>query len=329
MNSGKYERYVIIINGGKEGFRGLGLGLELELRVRVTIRVIAQVSKRPPGSLISLSLLFSSLNSAFVPLFLFWPTFFFQDARAAIHEAMEQQTLSVAKAGLVCKLNARTTVFAVATPRGQYDMDEDITVNTAIGSPLLSRFDLILLLLDNKNEEWDRVVSTFILRSAMLNKKEDGRPCGPEHNSTGAATTIKPPPPIPQKAWPVEKLQKYLAWVRERHPKVTLSSEVEEILCTYYECQRQSKNRSAARTTVRLLESLVRLAQAHARLMNRSTAILQDAIASVMCLEMSVASSSLLGMRNSMHSDFPEDPDGDFRVKQRLLLDKLGLVELG
>ncbi len=264
---------------------------------------------------------------------------------------MEQQTLSVAKAGLVCKLNARTTVFAVANPRGQYDMDEDVTVNTAIGSPLLSRFDIILLLLDEKNEEWDRIVSTFILRSAMLNKKDGGQPCGPEHSgsSTGAAVTNKPsessnsvnnntidaaacgvvPPPIPQKAWPVEKLQKYLAWVRDRHPKVTLSCEVEEVLCTYYEFQRQSNNRSAARTTVRLLESLVRLAQAHARLMNRSTAILQDAIASVMCLEMSVTSCSLLGMRNAMHSDFPEDPDNDFRVKQRILLDKLGLVGLG
>ncbi len=259
---------------------------------------------------------------------------------------MEQQTLSVAKAGLVCKLNARTTVFAVANPRGQYDMDEDITVNTAIRSPLLSRFDLILLLLDNKNEEWDHVVSTFVLRSAMSNEREDGQPCGHEHNSTsppphssssssnaamnnGYTAACGVPPSIPQKAWPVDKLQKYLAWVRERHPKVTLSSEAEEILCTYYECQRQSNNRSAARTTVRLLESLVRLAQAHARLMNRSTAILQDAIASVVRLETSVSSCSLLGVRNSMHSHFPEDPDGEFRIKQRLLLDKLGLMELG
>ncbi len=263
---------------------------------------------------------------------------------------MEQQTLSVAKAGLVCKLNARTTVFAVANPRGQYDLDEDITVNTAIGSPLLSRFDLILLLLDRKNEEWDRVVSTFVLRSAMLDKKA-GRPCGTEGSNSsagdkpqssnavngggvvvGAATAVAGcgmSLPTPQKAWPVEKLQKYLAWVRERHPKVTLSSEVEEVLCTYYECQRQNENRSAARTTVRLLESLVRLSQSHARLMDRSTAILQDAIVSVMCLEMSVASCSLLGTRNAMHSDFPEDPDADFHVKQRILLDKLGLVGLG
>lgn len=76
--------------------------------------------------------------------------------RTTIHEAMEQQTLSVAKAGIVAKLNCRATVIAVTNAKsGYYDHDKSFTVNVGIEPPLLSRFDLIFKLIGGSDANSD------------------------------------------------------------------------------------------------------------------------------------------------------------------------------
>ncbi|KAM6181810.1 DNA helicase MCM9 [Erethizon dorsatum] len=221
--------------------------------------------------------------------------------RTSIHEAMEQQTISVAKAGLVCKLNTRTTILAATNPKGQYDPQESVSVNIALGSPLLSRFDLILVLLDTKNEDWDRVISSFILEN-------------------------KGYPSRAEKLWSMEKMKTYFCFIRTLQP--TLSDAGNQVLLRYYQMQRQSDSRNAARTTIRLLESLIRLAEAHARLMFRDTVTLEDAVTVVSVMESSMQGGALLGGVNALHTSFPENPRAQYQQQCELILERLELQSL-
>ncbi|CEG48936.1 dna replication licensing factor mcm9 [Plasmopara halstedii] len=255
--------------------------------------------------------------------------------RTSIHEAMEQQTLSVAKAGLVCKLNARTTIFAVTNPKGRFDPTMDISVNTSIASPLLSRFDLVLVLLDRRNTRWDHVVSSFIIKQAVgtttsMKQEAEHDESKDSLNKTDAQEVIMLTDECA--LWSVSKLQAYVCYVKDKY-KPELSRGAMTILQRYYQKQRASDSRSAARTTIRLLESLTRLAQAHARLMCHSEVRVMDAVVAVFVMEVSKStdnSSELLegGVESVMHSSFSENPSEEYALQEKLVLDYLTLPEL-
>jgi DNA helicase MCM9 len=90
--------------------------------------------------------------------------------RGSVHEAMEQQTLSIAKAGLVCKINARATILAATNPSNtnRIDMNYNNNQNTGIASSLLSRFDLIFIMKDEHLTEYDQAHANFKLSMVSL-----------------------------------------------------------------------------------------------------------------------------------------------------------------
>lgn len=226
--------------------------------------------------------------------------------RTCIHEAMEQQSLSVAKAGMVCRLKTRCTVLAATNPKGSYDPEKSISENTAIASPLLSRFDLILTLLDTKNEDWDRVVSSFILEGKDPFKVQN---------------------PDSELMWKFDKIQAYFQYIKKLNP--LLSPGANKILSNYYQRQRNTDAMDVARTTVRLLQSCIRLAQGHARLMCRDEVWVQDAVCTVLLLECSTASSSsLVKGANALHTTFPTNPLAEYKVQAKMILEGLNLSYL-
>lgn len=236
--------------------------------------------------------------------------------RTTIHEAMEQQTLSVAKAGIVCKLNCRATVIAVCNAKGGfYDHDKPFTVNVGIEPPLLSRFDLVFKLIDGSDAQKDDNVATFLLNRAI---QGSGYDCS------------KPTGHSKRASWTIDKLRAYIAVAKSRfHP--TISPEASTLLETHYsECR--SSECIEIQVTVRLLESLIRLAQAHARLMYRNIVELDDAIAVILLMESSVASTSASSF-DSLYADpattvFPNDDvaDIEFLLDKQKVLHKYNML---
>lgn len=165
--------------------------------------------------------------------------------QVAIHEAMEQQTISISKAGIQATLNARTSILAAANPvQGRYDRSRTLRQNLTMSAPIMSRFDLFFVVLDDCEEISDLNVARFIVGvhkggvTGLSSEYTDG------------------------------DLRRYISVARKLNPVVTPESR--NLLVECYKSLRQSDatrgSRSAYRITVRQLESLIRLSEALARL---------------------------------------------------------------
>jgi len=90
--------------------------------------------------------------------------------RTSIHEAMEQQTISISKAGINTSLQARCSVIAAANPlKGTYNQKLNFNDNVDLTAPILSRFDLLAVVKDDVDEDYDDALATFVINSHMMN----------------------------------------------------------------------------------------------------------------------------------------------------------------
>lgn len=89
-----------------------------------------------------------------------------ENDRTSIHEAMEQQSISISKAGIVATLQARCSVIAAANPiKGRYDSQLSFNDNVDLTDPILSRFDILSVVKDNVNQDQDYDLASFVLNS--------------------------------------------------------------------------------------------------------------------------------------------------------------------
>ncbi|KAK3686788.1 minichromosome maintenance protein 5 [Vermiconidia calcicola] len=176
--------------------------------------------------------------------------------RVAIHEAMEQQTISIAKAGITTILNARTSVLAAANPIfGRYDDLKTPGENIDFQTTILSRFDLIFIVRDNHDRNRDETIAKHVMNIHM-GGNQNGLPQETENAEIS-----------------VEKMKRYISYAKSRCAPRMSPEAAEKLSSHFVSIRRQvaraevdAGQRSSIPITVRQLESLVRITESLAKI---------------------------------------------------------------
>ncbi|MDG6983621.1 MAG: minichromosome maintenance protein MCM [Nitrososphaerota archaeon] len=178
--------------------------------------------------------------------------------RTALHEMMEQQTVTIAKGGIYATLNARTAILAACNPvLGRYNPFQNLIENIGtLPIPLLTRFDIIFVFRDQPTPADDERLATHIL-------------------SVHARRSYTAPPPIE-----FSLLKKYLTYAKRISPNLTKGA-MDRIREFYLELRRSSTTEDSIPPTPRTLEALIRIATARARVLLRDEVTEEDALSAI------------------------------------------------
>lgn len=193
-----------------------------------------------------------------------------EDDRVAIHEVMEQQTVTIAKAGIHASLNARCSVLAAANPiYGKYDRSKKPAENIALPDSLLSRFDLLFIVLDNLEPGQDRAIATHVLKQHRIKPKPIA------HATEADVVVADDEEAVAQKVelreathgievYSIPFIQKFLLYVKT-FAEPNLSEEAEQCVIDAFEDFRSRQDVKTLPVTPRMIETMIRLGTAHAK----------------------------------------------------------------
>jgi len=230
--------------------------------------------------------------------------------RVAIHEVMEQQTVTIAKAGIHTSLNARCSVIAAANPiYGQYDTHKDPHRNIALPDSLLSRFDLLFVVTDDIDDSRDRQISEHVLRMHRYRQPgtEEGAPVREQQHQTlsvgvdeeqddnqqtqvyekfnimlhaGVTVTTGRGSARRIEVLSIPFIKKYIQYAKLQRKPVLTKGAADKIVETYSALRNdelEGNQRKTSPMTARTLETLIRLSTAHAKARLSHKVDIQDA----------------------------------------------------
>ena len=176
--------------------------------------------------------------------------------RSVLHEVMEQQTLSIAKAGIICQLNARTSILAAANPvQSKWDAKQTVTENIQLPPTLMSRFDLVFLILDPQDEQYDKKLASHLVK-LYYNKDEAQQ--------------------REEESFEMKHLRNYIKYAKQTFNPVLSDAAGQQLIQNYVEMRKIGSGRGQITAYPRQLESLIRLAEAHARMRFSDTVEIVD-----------------------------------------------------
>ncbi|MEQ2310845.1 MCM DNA helicase complex subunit [Ameca splendens] len=218
--------------------------------------------------------------------------------RTSIHEAMEQQSISISKAGIVTSLQARCTVMAAANPiGGRYDPSLTFAENVDLTEPIVSRFDVLCVVRDTVDPVQDEMLARFVVGSHIKHH--------PSNKEGGVALeeVVLPNssdvPLIPQ-----ELLRKYIIYAKERvHPKLNQMDQ-DKVARIYSDLRRESMATGSIPITVRHIESMIRMAEAHAKMHLRDYVLEDDVNMAIRVMLESFIDTQKFSVMRSMRKTF-------------------------
>ncbi|CEG43992.1 dna replication licensing factor mcm3 [Plasmopara halstedii] len=272
--------------------------------------------------------------------------------RVAIHEVMEQQTVTIAKAGIHATLNARCSVLAAANPvYGQYNKNRKPQENIGLPDSLLSRFDLLFVVLDRLDRDADRNISDHVLRMHRYTcPGQEGVPLSFEVSSTDHLALLsevsgdESKKSIFQKFDPLlhgghqssssggsgngiltlDFLKKYIYYAKTRYQPVLTDSAIELISEGYAEL-RSHQNARTLPVTARSLETLIRLASAHAKARLSKTIEVVDAEKAISLISFALYHDA----SEPLSKNAPSRPEETPEVERSSTLKSMAELEIG
>ncbi|XP_071702697.1 DNA replication licensing factor MCM2-like [Rutidosis leptorrhynchoides] len=223
--------------------------------------------------------------------------------RVSIHEAMEQQSISISKAGIVTSLQARCSVIAAANPiGGRYDSSKNFSQNVELTDPIVSRFDVLCVVKDVVDPVMDEMLAKFVVDSHFKSTPKGSKDTNSINNSQEDfqdSSMLMDPEILSQ-----DMLKKYITYAKLNVFPRLHDADLDKLTQVYAELRRESSHGQGVPIAVRHIESMIRMSEAHARMHLRGHVTQEDVDMAIRVLLDSFISTQKFGVQKALQKSF-------------------------